>query len=340
MTSLLSNPPYNMAWDGNAALKLGEYTVPKQNANYAFILRGLGLANSRVVFLLPNGALTVGGIEGEIRQRLIEDGHVEAVISFPGKMFESTDIPVTLLVLNHDKKDRICFIDASKLVTEETREQKGQYGSAAHTNRVYKKTINVLTKSAIDKILECLGGAEYPGVCKWATLEEVREQNFLLQPRSFIDAEYASECNNRPLKDIVQDLNRVRRHRNVLKLTVNETLAKKLGIDFLKEQKEKSESIEVELGKTIKQITGETLVKENWITFSEKKNELKFENNDPELLSEMLRILLPMWKSHLMYLNNAENQYLAELRDTLLPLLMSGKLDVDNIDTIGGAPCD
>lgn len=340
MTSLLSNPPYNMAWEGNAALKLGEHTVPKQNANYAFILRGLELANSRVVFLLPNGALTVGGIEGEIRQRIIKDGHVEAVISFPGKMFESTDIPVTLLVLNHDKKDSICFIDASKLVTGEIREQKGQYGSAAHTNRVYKKTINVLTKSAIDKILECLGGAEYPGVCKWATLDEVKSQNFLLQPRSFVDQENASGGNNRSLKDVVQDLNRIRRHRNVLKLTVNETLAKKLGIDFLKEQKEKSENIESELGKTIKKITGDTLIKENWITFSKRKNELKFENNDPELLSEMLCILLPMWKSHLMYLNNAENQYLAELRDTLLPLLMTGKLDVTDNPEIGGVPCD
>ncbi|WP_288554140.1 N-6 DNA methylase [uncultured Levyella sp.] len=329
MTSLLSNPPYNMAWDGNAALKLGEHIVPKQNANYAFILRGLELANNRAVFLLPNGALTVGGIEGEIRKGIIEDGHVEAVISFPGKMFESTDIPVTLLVLNHDKKDRICFIDASKLVTEEIREQKGQYGSAAHTNRVYKKTINVLKKPAIDKILECLGGAEYPGVCKWATLDEVEEKGFLLQPRSFIDEENASGGNNRSLKDIVQDLNRIRRHRNVLKLTVNETLAKKLGIDFLKEQKEKSDINEGELGKTIKKITGERLVKENWITFSKRKNELKFENNDPELLSEMLCILLPMWKSHLMYLNNAENQYLAELRDTLLPLLMTGELDLD-----------
>lgn len=329
MTSLLSNPPYNMPWDGNDAIKMGDYVVPKQNANYAFILRGLELANSRAVFLLPNGALTVGGIEGEIRKGIIESRCVEAVISFPGKMFESTDIPVTLLLLNHDKKDRICFIDASKLVTKETREQKGQYGSAGHTNRVYKKTINVLKEPAIDKILECLNGAEYPGICKWATLDEVKDKNFSLQPRIFIDEEYSAGCNYRSLKDIVQDLNRIRRHRNVLKITVNETLAKELGIYFLKEEKEKSENGEDSLGKTIKKITGETLIKENWITFSKKKNELRFENNDPELLSEMLRILLPMWKSHLMYLNNSENQYLAELRDALLPLLMTGKLDLN-----------
>lgn len=329
MTSLLSNPPYNMPWDGNDTIKMGDYVVPKQNANYAFILRGFGLSKNRAVFLLPNAVLTVGGTEGEIRKGIIESRCVEAVISFPEKMFESTDIPVSLLLLSHDKKDKICFIDASKLTSKDTRKQKGQYGSAAHTNRVYKKTINVLKEPAIDKILECLGGAEYPGICKWATLDEVKGQNFLLQPRSFVDQENASGGNNRSLKDIVQDLNRIRRHRNVLKLTVNETLAKKLGIDFLKEQKEKSEINEGELGKTIKTITGETLVKENWITFSKRKNELKFENNDPELLSEMLRILLLMWKSHLMYLNNSENQYLAELRDALLPLLMTGELDLD-----------
>lgn len=329
MTSLLSNPPYNMPWDGNDAIKMGDSVVPKQNANYAFILRGFELANSRAVFLLPNSVLTVGGIEGEIRKGIIESGCVEAVISFPEKMFESTDIPVSLLLLSHDKKDKICFIDASKLTSKDTRKQKGQYGSAAHTNRVYKKTINVIKEPAIDKILECLSGAEYPGICKWTRLDEVKDKNFSLQPRVFIDEEYSAGCNYRSLKDIVQDLNRIRRHRNVLKITVNETLAKKLGIYFLKEEKEKLENGEDKLRKAIKKTTGETLIKENWITFSKKKNELKFENNDPELLSEMFRILLPMWKSHLMYLNNSENQYLAELRDALLPLLMTGKLDLN-----------
>ena len=68
--------------------------------------------------------------------------------------------------------------------------------------------------------------------------------------------------------------------------------------------------------------------KENFIQLSKKAGELKFENGSKENVSTILMSILQMWKQHIMYLNNEENRYLIELRDTILPDLMSGKIDL------------
>ena len=61
---------------------------------------------------------------------------------------------------------------------------------------------------------------------------------------------------------------------------------------------------------------------------SKKKNEIRFENNSKDILSSILVLILNSWKQHVFYLNQEENRYLAELRDALLPELMSGKIEV------------
>ena len=72
--------------------------------------------------------------------------------------------------------------------------------------------------------------------------------------------------------------------------------------------------------------TGKKIEKENFISVSKKAGELKFENGSKNSISTILLSILQMWKQHIMYLNNEENRYLAELRDALLPDLMSGKI--------------
>ena len=57
-------------------------------------------------------------------------------------------------------------------------------------------------------------------------------------------------------------------------------------------------------------------------------NEIKFENSSKDKLSTIFLSILQMYKQHIIYLNNEENRYLAELRDALLPDLMSGKFDL------------
>ena len=59
------------------------------------------------VVLLANGALSAGGEEYEIRKRMIENDRVEAIVILPRSMFYTTDISVTVWILNKNKKSRI-----------------------------------------------------------------------------------------------------------------------------------------------------------------------------------------------------------------------------------------
>lgn len=74
------------------------------------------------------------------------------------------------------------------------------------------------------------------------------------------------------------------------------------------------------------------LEKQNYFVTSKNKNEIKFENNSKEILSSILIMILQTWKQHIFYLNQEENRYLAELRDALLPELMSEKIDLTQSD--------
>lgn len=75
-------------------------------------------------------------------------------------------------------------------------------------------------------------------------------------------------------------------------------------------------------------IAGKKLEKCDYIQFTKNKNEFTFKNTSSEQISSILQIILTTWKQHIFFLNEEENRYLAELRDALLPDLMSGKIEV------------
>ena len=70
---------------------------------------------------------------------------------------------------------------------------------------------------------------------------------------------------------------------------------------------------------------------EDYIQFTKNKNEFVFKCNDKELLPDIFIQFLNVWKNQIALLNTMQNKYLAELRDALLPDLMSGKLAVSNV---------
>ena len=70
-----------------------------------------------------------------------------------------------------------------------------------------------------------------------------------------------------------------------------------------------------------------------YLQLSKKKNELKFEQNSKDAeLSEMFLMMMQLWIQNVMVWNNEENNYLKELLDKMLPLLINGKLDVSELE--------
>lgn len=108
---IMANPPFNLkGWfDENLRgdSRWTDYaTPPEANANYAWILHILshlkpldGVAG----FLLANGALGDSDTV-DIRRQLIQNDKVEAIVILPRELFITTDISVTLWILNQNKK--------------------------------------------------------------------------------------------------------------------------------------------------------------------------------------------------------------------------------------------
>lgn len=182
---ILANPPFNMsAWGGgkleeDARWKYG--TPPEGNANYAWMQHMIYHLSpkGKLGLVLANGSLSSGGQEGKIRQAIIEDDLVEAVVAMPDKLFYSTGIPVSLWIMNRDKKQsgKTIFIDARNLGTMTTR---------AH------REFNL---EDIDKIAttyhDFVAGKEVDqqGFVHVADLKEIQKNNFVLTPGRYVGME-------------------------------------------------------------------------------------------------------------------------------------------------------
>lgn len=333
--SCISNPPYNMKWKLPPFAQLQPRfndceLPPESNANYAFILSALDRCKGKAAMILPCGVLSTDNTqEKAIRRYLIEQNLIEAVITCPDKMFEATSIPTCIIVLNKQKfTTHISFVDMRQTFDVKQREQNGQFGGASHENRTYKKEVKVFTdeqmQKAIDSIINQSAIHEF---AKSVSVQTIAENEYMLIPSKYIEFQ-EQEYKHREYVEIVSDINRITAEKNACKLTINEALAKTLGFDVaLYKQDQQQDS---GLNDLLKHLGAEPLAKQSYFTASKNKNEIKFENGSKDILSSVLIMILNTWKQHIYYLNNEENRYLAELRDALLPDLMSGKIQLSS----------
>lgn len=323
---IVSNPPYNIKWDAPTPLLaddrfLNKPIPPSSNANFAFVLTALNRMkpDGRCAFVLPCGALS-SNPEREVREWLVDSGMVERVISLPDKMFESTSIPTCVMVFSHGNQ-KVKFFDCRKTAEQEQRDQNGQFGGASHENRTYHKTVNVLPDDLISGL--CGFCDDIPGFSTEISNEKIAQNDYNLICSRYISFR-EQEIEHRPFADIMADINRIARERSVIKITCNETFAKQIGL-YEVAQLEDGKS-DADLNKTFELLGGHYESK-RYITLTKSKA-FKIENQDKEIWSSLINFFLPMWKQHIFYLNQEENRLLAELRDAVLPELMSGKLSV------------
>lgn len=325
----VSNPPFNIKWNPPIFAQIQSRFVnceipPESNANYAFILTAIDKIESKCAIILPNNVLSTNSDkEKNCKKYLVESNLIEAVISCPPKMFENTNIGVCILVFNKNKSTTdIEFIDLRRTYETESREQRSQFGGKSHQNRVYKKDVNVLSEEHIERVIECIfKKISIPGFSKTVSIEDCEKNDYNLAPSIYIDFKI-EPSQHRAIKDIVKDLNYIAREKSVLKLTINQTTAKKLGFDIELFQNDEKQAEDV--SKSLK-IFDEKYDYRPFIKFSKNKNEFKIENQDKEILSSILKIFLPIWKQHIFYLNEIESGLLAELRDAMLPKLMNNE---------------
>lgn len=111
---IMANPPFNLKnWRKEDELtddpRFTGFSVmpPVANANYAWILHMLSkldVSHGIAGFFLANGALNADSDEYTLRKEILEKDRVEAIIVLPRDMFYTTDISVTLWIINMNKK--------------------------------------------------------------------------------------------------------------------------------------------------------------------------------------------------------------------------------------------
>lgn len=328
-TSVVSNPPYNMKWEYPPLVQmLPEYQgwtlPPESNANYAFVLNALNKISDKAAFILPNNFLTSNTkSESVLRKEFIEKNLISAIIRLPGNMFESTPIATCIVLFDKKKQTKhIEMIDLTKCADKEIREQKGQCGGASHANRIYNKTINVLSDEEIQRAVEAVKKrSNEDGYCKFVSFEEIKKENFTLNPSKYIEHKH-EEIPHRPYKDIADDYNRIVKQKNNIKIKINENAAKRLGIpiDLYKTK--------IDLTDTFKKVNC-VVEKENFIT-STKNAIIQINIDTKKGIPYLIQDFFKGWALLERYLNDEQNRILAEFRDAILPDLMNGKIKIED----------
>lgn len=200
---IMANPPFNQKdwraedelindarWDG--------YDVPPvSNANYGWILHMISKLseNGVAAFILANGALSGGGEEYKIRRKIIENDLVEAIITLPRDMFYSTDISVTLWILNKNKSEHsIHLSDQDK----NYRSRKGEtlFMDLRRRGSEFQKKYTELTDLDIQEVVKIYHNwqqkdwketyEDIPEFCQTVTLKQIKSQEFSLIPSKYI----------------------------------------------------------------------------------------------------------------------------------------------------------
>lgn len=201
---IMANPPFNLKdWRAENELTddprwAGYEIPPKSNANYAWILNMISKLSQNGVagFILANGALSGGGEEYKIRKQIIENDLVEAIVILPRAMFYSTDISVTLWILNRNKTQRIVEVNDG---IKSYRNRKGEvlFMDLRQKGEPFEKKFIQFSETDIEAIAKTYhhwqqqdwetSYQDIPEYCYSATLEEIRKKDYSLVPSKYIE---------------------------------------------------------------------------------------------------------------------------------------------------------
>lgn len=199
---IMANPPFNQkAWRESDELlddpRWDGYEVPPtSNANYAWILNIVSKMSENGVagFLLANGALSGGGEEYKIRKQLIENDLVEAIVILPQNMFYTTNISVTLWILNKNKKAR--KVNQNNVEIEyRNRENEILFMDLREMGIPLEKKYVQFSDDEIRRISETYhlwqkDNEEYKDIPEYsysANLDEIRKKDYSLVPSKYIE---------------------------------------------------------------------------------------------------------------------------------------------------------
>ena len=183
---VVANPPFSLDKWGAEDADSDQYNrfwrgiPPKSKGDWAFISHMVEVAlekQGRVAVVVPHGVLFRGAAEGRIRQKMIEENILDAVIGLPGNLFPTTNIPVAILVFDRSREKggtreeckNVLFVDASR-----------EFLSGKNQNNLSEEHISKIMQTYKDRS----NVEKYAHV---AAFSEIKENDFNLNIPRYVD---------------------------------------------------------------------------------------------------------------------------------------------------------
>lgn len=178
---VIANPPFSLKNWGREAAEADAHgrfrfgIPPKDKGDLAFVQHMVATLNhqGKAGVVMPHGILFRGGAEGKIRQGLLEEDLIEAVIGLPSNLFYGTGIPASILILNRNKpaerKGKVFFLHGAN----DYQEGKNQ---------------NFLRDEDIEKIVHAYDAWEdMDKYCRVVEREEIKANDWNLNIARYVD---------------------------------------------------------------------------------------------------------------------------------------------------------
>lgn len=167
---VVANPPFSLdKWGAESAAsdtynRFHRGTPPKSKGDYAFIshmVEATYETGGKVGVVVPHGVLFRGGAEGRIRQSLIEENLLDAVIGLPANLFFGTGIPAAILLFKRGRTDSdVLFVDASREFEQGKNQNRLRETDIAKVVETYK-TFETIEKYAYRAKFEEIKGNDF-----------------------------------------------------------------------------------------------------------------------------------------------------------------------------------
>lgn len=214
---VIANPPFSLdAWgrevaenDSHGRFRFG--VPPKSTGDLAFVQHMVATLNldGKMGVVMPHGVLFRGGAEGKIRENLVAEDLIEAIVGLPPNIFYGTGIPTAVLVINRNKPEssrrRVLFVEASRDFGEGTNQK------VLRAEDVSKIATTVHAFKDVEKYARVVDG------------DEIVENDFNLNISRYVDTSDADETIDIALA--IADLRDAERDRDSAKKNMDDFLA-------------------------------------------------------------------------------------------------------------------
>lgn len=177
---VIANPPFSQNYSRAhikfpQRYKYGFAPETGKKGDFMFVQHMIASLNEdgMMATIMPHGVLFRGGSEKTIREGMVKDGIIEAIIGLPPHLFYGTGIPACVLIINKNKpvdlKDKVLFINADS-----------EYGEGRNQNYLRPEDIEKITYVFHHK-------REIPKYSRLVSLDKIRGHDYNLNIRRYVD---------------------------------------------------------------------------------------------------------------------------------------------------------